>query len=136
MKKSLLTCGSGFLWPFFPKKTLQFKLMMGWLIISLTAFQLQAKDTLPENEKISLIEKVATIKEILKSIEQQTEFRFFYNHQHVDVSKTISISLKEVTLIQALEEIFKSTSISYKISGHQILLFKGTELFLSRILRR
>ncbi|HTF18061.1 MAG TPA: SusC/RagA family TonB-linked outer membrane protein, partial [Chryseolinea sp.] len=96
--------------------------MMTWLVISLTAFQLHARDSL--DGKISLIKEIAPIKEILKEVEHQTDFRFFYNHQQVDVSRPISVNLKEVTLIQALEEIFKNESIGYTIQGHQVLLFK------------
>lgn len=123
MKKSRLKNGSGFLWAFYPLKTL-IKPMMPLLIICFTAFQLQAKDSLPENEKISLVKEFATIKEILKAVEKQTEFKFFYNHQQVDVKKSISVNLKEVTLKHALDEIFKNVSIGYKISGRQIMLFK------------
>lgn len=125
MKKSRLKNGSDFLWPFFSTKTLLLKSMMAWLVISLASFQmLQAKDSLPEEKKISLIKEVTSIKEILKALEKQTEFRFFYNHQQVDVKKTISVNLREVTLTQALDEIFKNTSVIYKISGRQVLLFK------------
>src|SRR5687768_11093311 len=115
MKKSRLKNGSEFLWPFYSVRSLLFKSMMTLLVLSLTAFQLQATDTLPDEQKISLVREVATLKEILKEVERQTQFRFFYNHQQVDVTRTLSINLKEATLFQALEEIFKSTSIVYKV---------------------
>jgi TonB-linked SusC/RagA family outer membrane protein len=123
MKKSRRKSGSGFLFPYSPK-TLFPARMIAWLVISLAAFQLQAKDSLPEGEKISLVKEFASIKEILKAVEKQTEFKFFYNHQQVDVKKTISVNLKQVALTEALDEIFKDVSIGYRISGRQILLFK------------
>lgn len=130
MKKSRLKNGSEFLWPFYSVRSLLFKSMMTLLVISLTAFQLQATDTLPDEQKISLVREVASLKEILQEVERQTQFKFFYNHQQVDVTRTLSINLKEATLFQALEEIFKSTSIVYKVSGQQILLFKRDSSFL------
>lgn len=93
--------------------------MMTWLLISLAAFQLQARDG-----RISLIKEVAPIKEILKEVERQTDFTFFYNHQQIDVDRAISVNLKEATLSQALEEIFRGSLIEYEIKGHQILLFR------------
>lgn len=123
MKKPRLKNGSDFLWGLSLAKTLLLKSMMVWLVISVTAFQLQANDTLPE-ETISIVKESASIKEILKAVERQTEFKFFYNHQQVDVNKSTSVNLKEVALRDALDEIFKGVSIGYKISGRQILLFK------------
>lgn len=129
MKKSRLKNGSDFVWPFYSVKPLLFKSMMACVAIVLTLFQVQAKDALAE-EKISLVREVATLKEILKEVERQSQFSFFYNHQQVDVTRTLSINLKEVTLVQALEEIFRSTSIAYRISGQQILLFKKEGAFI------
>ncbi|MEO5599603.1 MAG: TonB-dependent receptor [Cyclobacteriaceae bacterium] len=125
MKKSRLKNGSDCVLPFYSVKTLPVKLTMMWLLISLAVFQLPAKDYLDLDSKISLVKESASIKQILKEVERQTEFRFFYNHQQVDVNKSISVNLREVTINQALKEIFKSTSIAYKVSGNQILLFKG-----------
>ncbi len=129
MKKSLN--GSDFQCSFCPLRTLLFKSMMAWVVIALLGIQLQAKDILILADKISVVKKGVPIKEILKEIERQTEFRFFYNHQKVDVDQAISVDLKEVTLTQALEETFRSTSIRYRLSGRQILLFKE-EMGLAR----
>lgn len=132
MKKSRLKSGREFLLPNFSAKTLQLKPMMTWVVISLATFQLHASDSLLKDQKISLIKKIATIKEILKDVEQQTDFKFFYNHQQVDVTRKISVSLREVTLTQALEEIFKNESIGYNIRGNQVLLFKKEALIKSQ----
>jgi TonB-linked SusC/RagA family outer membrane protein len=124
MKKARLKDESGCLLSFFSLKTLLQTTMMTYLIISVTAFQLYAMDPLMGDDKISLAKEVAPIKEILKEVESQTEYRFFYNHQQVDVTRIISIDLKDVTLEEALREIFKGEAIQYKVSGHQVLLFK------------
>lgn len=97
--------------------------MMTWLLVSLTAFQIQANDGVPDLEKVSLVSEIATVKDILKEIERQTDYRFFYNHQRVDVARRISINVRDVSIPEALNEIFKNTSIGYKITGNHILLF-------------
>lgn len=124
MKKSRLDSESDCLWLFFPVKTSLFRAMTAWLFILLSAFQLQAKESLPEKEKISVVKEIAPIKEILKEIEQQTDFTFFYNHQEIDVHRRISVNLREVTLAVAIEEIFRDTPVRHRISGRQILLYK------------
>jgi TonB-linked SusC/RagA family outer membrane protein len=95
--------------------------MMAVIIIALQSFQLQAADTVID--KISIARETAPIKKVLKEIEKQSEFRFFYNHQQVDVKRTVTVHFQNVPLTAALEEIFKGTTINFKISGRQVLLF-------------
>jgi TonB-dependent starch-binding outer membrane protein SusC len=123
MKKSRPGTGSELSWHR-PIKTLLLRAIMAWVVMAIASFQLHASNALPEDGKISLKREVATVKEVLKEVERQTSFTFFYNHEQVDVSRVISINLKDVTLTQALEEIFKSTAIAYRISGQQVLLFR------------
>jgi len=91
-------------------------------IIALLSIDMQAKDSVPE-PRISLVQTTAPLRQILKEIENQTEFRFFYNHQQIDARKRISVQFEEATLIQALEQLFKNTTVSYKISDKQVLLY-------------
>jgi hypothetical protein len=88
MIKSRLKTGSDFLWPIDSVRNLLLKSLAVWMVISLAAFQLNAKDAFPEEQKISLVKKIASLKEILKEVEKQTEFRFFYNHEQVDVRRS------------------------------------------------
>lgn len=97
--------------------------MMSWFVISIAALQVQAADTVPDEGRISLVREVVSLREVLKEVERQTEFTFFYNHDQVNVDRTVSLNLRNASLTEALEVIFKSTSIHYKISGRHILLF-------------
>lgn len=123
MKKSRLKSGSCFLWPFYSVNIRPFRSMMTLLVISLASFQLQAKAPVAA-EKVSLVREIATVAELLQDIERQTKFRFFYNHQHVNLNRTISVKLQDVALDVALDEIFRDTPIRHRISGQQILLYK------------
>lgn len=123
MKKSLLKKESDFLWPLCSPKILFSKAMMTWLVISLAAFRLQAADTVPA-ERISVVKEIATVKDILREVEDQTDYRFFYSPQQVDAGRTLSVRLKDATLEQVLDEIFKNTSVGYKIYARQVLLFR------------
>lgn len=98
--------------------------MMALIIIALQTFQLQAADTVIGQNKISIARETAPIKKVLKDIEKQSDFRFFYNHQQVDVNRTVTVHFQNVPLIAALEEIFKGTSVNFKISGRQVLLYE------------
>ncbi|MEJ7646507.1 MAG: TonB-dependent receptor [Chryseolinea sp.] len=101
-----------------------FKIMMTFIIVVLQVFQGHAKDTTLEQQKISIVSESVSIKQVLKQIEKQSDFRFFYNNQQVDTRQTVSVHLKNVSLSHALEEIFKGTQINYKVTGRQVLLYK------------
>ncbi len=103
---------------------LSLKIMIALLLIFLQVFQLPARGSNMNQLKISIAKETTSIRKVLKDIEKQSEFRFFYNHQQVDVKRTVTVHFEDASLTEVLNEIFKTTLISYKISGKQILLFE------------
>ncbi len=79
-----------------------------------------------ENKKLSFSFKNATLKEIIKEIEKQTDYSFVYNQQ-VDLQTRKTITINKQTLIQALPLIFENTNIRWEISGKHILLKKSVK---------
>ena len=63
-----------------------------------------------------------SIKEVLELIESQTDFHFFYNSKLVDVSRVISVDIEDEDLISVLENVFKDSSIGYKVVGKDVIL--------------
>ncbi len=102
------------------------KTMITLFFLMSVLFQTQAGSPGPTAgpAKISIVKKAAPLKEALKEIEKQSEFRFFYNHQQVNVSEVVNINVVNATINGALDEIFKSTNIYYQVTGRQILLFR------------
>src|SRR5690606_8266495 len=126
MKKTRYRIGNGLLFPNFSVKVLHVTAMTALFVISFTVLQLHAGDSLPKGESISIITKSTSIADILREVENQTDYRFFYNHQQIDVTRKISVNLENATISQALEEIFRSGSIGYTVRGRQVLLFRKT----------
>lgn len=62
------------------------------------------------------------VAEVLESIEQQSEFNFFYNGKLVDVDRRVSINVKNKNVYTLLEELFGSTNVTYKIVDKDIIL--------------
>ncbi|HCR90134.1 MAG TPA: SusC/RagA family TonB-linked outer membrane protein, partial [Prolixibacteraceae bacterium] len=63
----------------------------------------------------------SSIENILLNIENQSEFRFFYNGK-IDVDRKISVSCEDKLVTELLNEIFEETNIRYKVMGRQISL--------------
>ena len=73
---------------------------------------------------------IATEEEVLTSIENQTEYRFLYNKDIVDVSRIVSISVKNELMTLVLDKLFKGEGVSYTIEKRQIVLNKVSYLYM------
>lgn len=80
-----------------------------------------ATGTYAQNIKISLKLQNKSVKEVLKEIEKQTDFSFFFNNKHIDVSRQISV-VTEGNVSDILDEIFRGTGVTYAVSDKMIVL--------------
>ncbi|MBL1411463.1 TonB-dependent receptor [Sphingobacterium faecale] len=80
--------------------------------------QSQAKVTINANN--------TTIKQVLKIIEEQTDYSFFYDDNELNLSQKININIKVVSLKEALKKIFEGKEIKYEIKNRHIILNKST----------
>lgn len=67
------------------------------------------------------------IEEFLKSIEDQSEYRFFYSGK-IDVDKRISGKFDDEPIEKILNEAFEGTGIRYEMTGRQIILSSVNKL--------
>ena len=104
------------------KYSLKMKLTTVLLIISL--FKIQA-NTYSQTSKISLDLKDATVEELFREIETLSEFRFLYNRNKIDVSRSISIQVNETRISDILNSVFSGTDTFFKVRNKQIILNKG-----------
>lgn len=75
-----------------------------------------------QNLKLSIDFENVAIEKVLDYIEKNSNYKFSYNSDKIDVKKKISINVKETTVINILDEVFKETNISYTIINNQIVL--------------
>ena len=88
------------------------------------ALQAVSIPILAQSAKITLRLKNVTVEEVLTSIENQTEYRFLYNKDIVDISRIVSISVKNELMTLVLDKLFKGEGVSYTIEKRQIVLNK------------
>ncbi|MBN1598870.1 MAG: TonB-dependent receptor [Bacteroidales bacterium] len=67
-----------------------------------------------------------SIKEVLKEVENQSDYTFIYDNTKVDVTQLVSIDARDMELEKVLDKLFESYGIEYKIKDNQIIL--DTEL--------
>ena len=75
-----------------------------------------------QNTRLSLNLSNVSIKNVLSTIEDRTEYFFMYEAHNVDVEQKISISVEDRSVPEILNKLFASTNIIYKINDRQIAL--------------
>ena len=75
-----------------------------------------------QNKTITLNLKNKPISLIIKSIEEQTDFRIIYNARKIDTEQLTDINVTNASLETALTQVLKGTNISFYIQKKQVLL--------------
>lgn len=83
---------------------------------------LSASTTYSQNKKITLDLEGATLLDVIKQIESQSEFVFIYKSESVNLNKRVSISMEETTVDKILESVLINSGIKFEINKKQIIL--------------
>ncbi len=97
-----------------------------FVLLLLSVLQLTAS-VYSQNSKLSLDLQNRTVKEVLQKIEEQSEFRFFYNEQFVDLNRKVSVSIENKKVEYVLSQVFAGTRISYKIMENNLVVITPTD---------
>jgi TonB-linked SusC/RagA family outer membrane protein len=101
-----------------------FKIMkFSIFIVLLATLQTFAVSNYAQTKRIDIRIEASTIVSALEKIENISEFRFFYNNKLVKLDEKVSIDLKDKTINEILDDLFKETDIAYTLNNKQIILF-------------
>ena len=81
--------------------------------------------TYSQKTKLSLDLKNVYITEVIKSIENQSEFVFIYEKDALNLDKKVSINVRETSVDKVLSEVLKDTGTSFEIADKQIIITKS-----------
>ena len=84
-----------------------FRVLLVLTVLSLGCFEAGA-------QSLTLHEQNRTIRQILRTVEKDCNYKFFYSEDLKDLSKRITIELKETELSKVLDRIFADTDISWQ----------------------
>lgn len=118
----------------FHKLKIDLKMKLTVLLLIVSLFQLQAKESYAQKTKISLDLTNVSIEKVFDEIESQTEFKFLYNYNDANYEKLISIKAKKEQVASILKRLLKGTNVSFQVIGKQIVLKKQTENTLKQAL--
>lgn len=75
-----------------------------------------------QSRRVTITSSNVTARQIIKEIEQQTDYLFVYNEKDVDLGRIVSVDAKEEAVSKVLNSIFKGTQINYVVEGTNIML--------------
>ncbi len=74
------------------------------------------------------LEVNGTILQVLKSIENQSEFTFVYKLDEVNLDENVSVDMKNKSINEVLDALLRDKSLGYRITDRHIVLFKKEEV--------
>lgn len=87
-------------------------------------FQMQAAIGYGQDNRVSITADGVPLTQVFQTIEDQTDFHFFYNSQELNVRQRVVLSATDKPVVDVLQSLFGNSSISYNILGNQIVLKK------------
>ena len=113
------------------------KMKLTILIVTVSILSCLSAETYSQTTKLTIAETNSTLLNVLRIIEDQSEFKFFYNEK-VDVNRTVSIDVEKKSITEILNKVLSNSAVKYKILGRQIALYDKNEMepFMSEQLMR
>jgi TonB-linked SusC/RagA family outer membrane protein len=98
------------------------KMKLTFLLIILLVSGAFATNAVSQVAKVSLLMNGVPISQIIEAIESQTDYLFVYNKEEVDVTRNVSISVRNKSVAEVLSSMFRNTDIIYAMEGSNIML--------------
>ncbi|MDD4515821.1 TonB-dependent receptor [Massilibacteroides sp.] len=92
--------------------------------LCLTMFQLPT--VFAAGQMITLNIAKGTMSEVFKEIEKQSDYKFFYNNEQINLSIPVDVNVEENSIDNVLKQVFSGTNITYKIINNHIVLTNTT----------
>ncbi len=105
------------------KRGLKKGLLMTKLTFFLSVFLvLQMSASVYSQTRLTITSKNKTVKEVLWDIEKQSEFRFFYNEDIVDMKRKVGFNIQNETLGEIMDKLFNSSKITYQVAENNLVV--------------
>lgn len=95
------------------------KLIVALLVLSLVEVQASVYS---QSKKFTFDLHGKPIREVLKSIEQNSKFKFFYNEDFINVDKVVDLRVEEGRVEEVLDQVLANTGISYQVLDNDLIV--------------
>lgn len=74
-----------------------------------------------QGTKISISQRNMTIGQVLEKIESESDFKFLYRNEVIDVNKVIDLDVKDADILTVLNSIFPDSGISFRFFENNLI---------------
>jgi len=106
----------------FYKRAQIFRVMKISLILLLVSIGSIYASAYSQNRNITLNASNISLKDVIKQIEQQSEFTFFYNEDYIDLSQLVSLSAKKKDIGEVLSSICSQAKLNCKFMENNLVV--------------
>ncbi len=78
-----------------------------------------------QTTKLNLSLQNTRLEDVLEAIEEQSEYRFAYSAEYIDLNRYIDVDIRDKTINEVLNAIFKGTDVKYMVDNRHIMLYSG-----------
>ena len=106
--------------------TLRFVLMIMRLTLFLLlgfTFAVQA-NSYSQATKFSMSIKNATVEDVFREIESNSEFVIFFQDQNIDLNRKVKMKVRNQGIENVLEQLFEGTNNQWEIDDRQIMIYR------------
>lgn len=100
------------------------KMKLSTLFIIASLFTMQAKETYGQGEKVTFNYENISLNQFIDKIENETEYRFVFKVDDVDLKRSFDIEVNDEPLGDVLNKVFETTNTEFKIVKHRVYLIK------------
>jgi len=118
--KKILT--KGFLTPYRGKVCKLLKIMRLTVAIILLSLVHVSASVYSQNKKLNLNLKNASLQQVFKAIQEQSEFDFFYRNEQIPSSANVSVESDNEPVEAILDNVLKGTGLNYYILDKDIVI--------------
>ena len=112
------------------KLLLTMKLAFGILLISI----LQVSANVYSQVHVNIDVRDKTVRDVLKSIEEQTDIRFFYSDDLLVLNKKVDVKVDNKDVITVLDNIFTDSPLTYKTYQNNLIVIVPKDLLQQQII--
>jgi TonB-dependent starch-binding outer membrane protein SusC len=80
-----------------------------------------------QDSKLNLTVKDKSLIDVIRVIEQQSNYRFFFSDNYQDLSNLVSINVKDGNIDKVLTDLFEDKAITYKMLENNIIVITPSE---------
>jgi TonB-linked SusC/RagA family outer membrane protein len=86
-----------------------------------------------QNTKISFSYKDMSIKEVFNDIEKNTDFRFFYNEDFIDMNRKVTMNGTDLKVEEVLATVLESSDADFKVLENNLIVIAPRELIQQKV---